>query len=221
MATLSSGYFTAMSFMAINNGLNATLTAVTFIAICLIIIFPVVVYHNKIRAVKNRILLVENETVYTDNDLFWQGGIYNNPNDFNTLVEKRVRFGTTVNIASKGGKILIASIVPLIVLWVGIAVYMLPFDFGTVTIELSAQTATINAPMNRFTFSANEVISVSMLEDMPHAGRVNHVSHGRIISGVSHVRGYGESHVFVLRGNAPYIRIELERGYVFLNGSTQ
>jgi len=127
----------------------------------------------------------------------------------------------TVNMASKGGKLLVAMIVPAFVLWLGIAIYMLPFDFGSVYLDVSGQTATITAPLNRFSFSSDEIIDVTLLDTMPMAGRVNHVSHGRVISGVSNVMGYGDSHVFVRRENAPYIRIELESGWVFLNGNTQ
>jgi len=221
MALLMSGTFTVMTFMAVG-AVNEIVILVFVFLLSFAIIIPGVHTHTKIRAARNKMLLIENETVYADDDQYWKNGLYyNNPNDSSTFVEKRVGLGMTVNMASKGGKLLVAMIVPAFVLWLGLAVYMLPFDFGSVYLDISGQTATITAPLNRFSFSSDEIIDVSLLDTMPTAGRVNHVSHGRVISGVSNVMGYGDSHVFVLRENAPYIRIELESGWVFLNGNTQ
>jgi len=222
MATLTSILHTTLSFFLALGTLGEVVTLTFTAMVTMAIIVPVFLSFNKIRAARNRILLLENETVYTDDDQYWKSGLYyNNPNDSNTFVEKRVGLGVTVNIATKGGKLLLAMIIPAVVLWLGLAIYMLPFDFGSVNLDISGQTATISAPLNRLSFSSDEIIDVSLLDTMPMAGRVNHVSHGRIISGISNVMGYGESHVFVLRENAPYIRIELESGWVFLNGETQ
>ncbi|MCL2215508.1 MAG: hypothetical protein FWB91_00680 [Defluviitaleaceae bacterium] len=221
LAVISSCFFAAMLFILRGNEFTPFINAIIMVFAFLIIFVPVIISYNKIRDVRNKILLLENETVYTDDDQFWQGGLYNNPNDSNTFVEKRAGYGLTVNIASRGGKILIASIIPAVILWLGLAVYLLPLDFGTVILNISKQTATINAPWNRFAFSADEIRDVSLTYNFPAAGRVNRVSHGRIISGISNVTGYGESNVFVFRGNAPYIVIKLESGRIFLNGSTR
>ena len=221
MATLTSILHTTLSFFIALGTLGEIVTLTFTALVTLAILIPVFLSFNKIREARNRILLLENETVYTDDDQYWKSGLYyNNPNDSNTFVEKRVGLGMTVNVATKGGKLLLAMAIPAVALWLGLAIYMLPFDFGSVNLEISGQTATITAPLNRFSFSADEIIDVSLLDTMPPAGRVNHVSHGRIISGVSNVTGYGESHVFVLRENAPYIRVELASGWVFVNGGT-
>lgn len=221
IAVVMGSVFAAMSFIALG-AMGEVVAIVLTVMLSLALVIPIYLSYCKIRTARNTMLLLENETLYTDDDQYWQSGLYyNNPHDNNTFVEKRVGIGMTVNVATRGGKIIIWMIAPAIVLWLGVAFYMLPFDFGSVTLSTSGERVTISAPLNRFTFTAEEIINVSLIEYLPPAGRVNNVSHGRIISGISHVRGYGESHVFVLRENSPYIRVELENGWIFLNGSTQ
>jgi uncharacterized membrane protein len=221
IAIIMSIIFTTMSFIALGS-IGPTLTIIFIVLLIIALLIPIYLSYIKIRTARNNLLLLENEMLYTDDDHYWQSGLYyNNPHDNNAFVEKRVGIGMTVNIATKGGKMFIWTMVPAIVIWLGIAVYMLPFDFGSVTLNVSGEAITISAPLNRFTFTSEEIINVSLIDILPPAGRVNNVSHGRIISGLSHVRDYGESHVFVFRENPPFIRIELESGWVFLNGKTK
>ncbi|MBD7912369.1 DUF5808 domain-containing protein [Clostridium cibarium] len=69
---------------------------ISFIMVSLTI-FITFAGYIKIRNTQTRILMAAENVIYTDDDEFWNFMFYNNPNDSNLLVEKRIGIGMTLN----------------------------------------------------------------------------------------------------------------------------
>jgi len=90
----------------------------------LFLVFVIVLSHNKIQRERNRLLRGENEDMNKDDDRYWIGGVlYNNPNDRNLFVEKRLGIGMTMNIGILGGKLIIVGIVLLLFGTIGLTIW--------------------------------------------------------------------------------------------------
>jgi uncharacterized membrane protein len=180
-------------------------------------------YHN-VQNKQQRLLDAKNNNVYIDDDSGWENGLmfYNNPYDERTMVEKRSGYGYTINIASKGGKAFIYGTFGFVALiLVGVTGMGLWADFGQVEMKMVSENNTIEiqAPMYGYQFDVNDIIGIDMIDDIPGGIRTNGISTERYSLGNFNIDGYGKSKLYIVRG-APYIVIELDDLYVFINGET-
>jgi uncharacterized membrane protein len=89
---------------------------IAIIILSLAMIVIIVLPHNKIRAVRNRLLRIEDEDLDRNDDQYWISGVlYNNPNDRSVFVEKRLGIGMTMNIGTLGGKMIFAGVFLLVI----------------------------------------------------------------------------------------------------------
>jgi hypothetical protein len=95
-------------------------------------------------------------------------------------------------------------------------------DFGEVEMTMVSDNNTIEiqAPMYGYQFDANDIVSIDMIDDIPGGIRTNGISTNRYSLGNFDINGYGKSKLYVVWG-APYIVIELDDLYVFINGDTE
>ena len=138
IAILQSVYFFALSFISIMDNVESVEIIITFIsfAYCLALI-PVIFYaYNKMRDARNKMRNLMNEKVYEDDDLYWALGamFYNNPNDAQTLVEKRIGAGMTVNVATIGGKVVIGFLILMLAVLTGVTLYYALQEFVSIGI---------------------------------------------------------------------------------------
>jgi hypothetical protein len=188
------------------------------------IAIPIVYAYNKVRSARNKFISLQNEEVCTDDDEYWVFGamFYNNPNDNRIMVERRVGgFGFTFNIAKTGARIacfLILMILVASMFWA--IIISVPMDFGSVSLTINGQTATIISPMDDYSFSTNDIINVTKINTLPHMSKINGGNAPRFYSGMYFIKGYGTSHVSVHRNNSPYIVVELTDGWVIVNGQS-
>jgi hypothetical protein len=174
---------------------------------------------------QQRLKDAQNNDVYIDDDSGWENGFmfYNNPYDERTMVEKRSGYGYTINIASRGGKAFIYGTFSFLALiLIGTTAISFWADFGEVEMKLVSENNTIEiqAPMYGYQFDAGKIISINMVDDIPGGLRTNGVSTERYALGNFNIDGYGKSKLYITR-NAPYIVIELDGLYVFINGETE
>jgi hypothetical protein len=224
VAMTESVMLAAVYFIMLGIGINLiAVTAYIFLSsVCLIVL--ILSAYNKIRDERKRLLRIANETVYADGDKYWHRGAYNNPNDNRSWVEKRIGYGMTINTAKKGGRLFVALTIGFAVLIaLGLAIYLIPLDFGAVKLSVSRQTVTVNVPMyESYTFSTREIAGITLSDDFPRATKVFGANSDRLYIGRFRVAGYkGISQVFIHRDNPPFIVVELESGWVFVNGGTR
>ena len=140
---------------------------------------------------------------------------YNNPYDQRTMVEKRVGYGYTINIASKGGKAFIYGTFGFVALiLVGVTGMGLWADFGEVEMKMVSDNniIEIQAPMYGYQFKADDIISIDMVDDIAGGIRTNGISTERYSLG-----NLTLTVEIIYYGNY-LILSELNGLYVFING---
>ncbi|MCL2704355.1 MAG: PH domain-containing protein [Defluviitaleaceae bacterium] len=136
------------------------------------------------------------------------------------FVKRTVGWGYSFNTETKLGKVLLA------VTLLAVAVFICLILFGgpnAVSLVITGTEAEIKSPgifTGSFNFSTNDIKSVAMIENFPSVSRRVGTGSPRLYAGRFDVAGYGRGNVYIHRNNPPYIVMELEGGWVFLNGQT-
>lgn len=189
-----------------------------------ILIFLVCVFYtyNKIRSTQNRLLEASLDVIYTDDDEFWARGYYYNPNDRRTMVEKRIGYGFTCNMATLKGKCLTFGIlVPVIVLILFLSIVFVKMDTGNFNLFINEGTVKIEAPMYAFSFDINEIQEIKKVDVLPKGARTNGAATEVYNLGNFNLNGYGNSRMYVYKENPPFIIVKLKDIYLFINGKTK
>jgi len=141
------------------------------------------------------------------------------------VLVKKAGGNYTVNMKTTGGKIIAAAIAVFIIACLVFVVIAVTGGGNSISFAITGQTAEIKASGfggSSFTFSTNDITSVSMINTFPEARRTNGTSNQKFLFGRFNVTGYdGSSNVYIHRDNSPYIVVDLVNGRVFLNGETR
>jgi len=158
--------------------------------------------------------------IYEQGNL-WKWGFYNNPNDTRLFVPKRIAgLGWTINIAKPIGKICIIAVSLVVVGAIGIAIISSVTGYE---IQENNSKITVSSVMYHSTFTADEIISVKMITEIPESTRTNGYGGMTKSSGHFSVNGYGPCMFYIYNDVNEYIVIQLEGAttqYVFVNGET-
>lgn len=174
--------------------------------------------YERVRQVRNRLLAASAGPLYGDDDQYWLTGNYNNPNDSRTTVEKRIGYGTTVNMAKTAGKVTNVILALVVAGCFAMGLFFIPMDLGKPEVAISPQAISIKAPFGSHRFAPQEMRSVTLLDTFPKAYKVMGSDGPKAFYGKFRVDGYGQSQVFIRRDVSPTIAIETTEGWVFLNG---
>ena len=161
-----------------------------------------------------------NNDIYEQGNL-WKWGLYNNPNDSRLFVPKRIAgLGWTINMAKPIGKIFMIGVCLLVVGAIGITVAS---SLTGYEIQENNSKITVSSVMYHSTFTADEIISVKMITDIPECTRTNGYGGVTKSSGHFSVNGYGPCMFYIYNDVNEYIVIQLKGDgpqYVFVNGKT-
>ncbi|SKA78333.1 Uncharacterized membrane protein [Caloramator quimbayensis] len=174
--------------------------------------------QNKIKNMQNRILSISDNPLIVDNDEYWERGYYYNPNDSNLMVEKRIGYGLTINMAHRWGKIITfltfsfiaAVIIPLSIMFI-------KFDTANFSMKITGDDVKISAPVYGYSFRISEIEKVEIIDKMPSKFKTNGVATSIYCLGNFNVEGYGPSKLFIYNKVPPFIAIKLKDRFVFLN----
>ena len=177
--------------------------------------------YTRVRDRQNRILALADAPVYVDEDEYWRGGVYNNPNDCRMVVEKRVGYGMTCNLATRRGKLTLYSALgftgAVLIFVLGM---LLVLDHGSFTLRIEGDTVQIDAPLYGTRFPIADVLEISRIDTLPDGVRTNGAATDRYSLGHYRLDSYGKSLLYVHSGNPPYLVLRLAAQYVILNGET-
>lgn len=177
--------------------------------------------QRRIKRVQESLLQGQEEFVYTDEDEYWKNGVYNNPNDARVLVEKRVGYGYTYNMATTRGRVITYSLLGFAAcVVIGVLIVLLQTDFGAISLKVENGTASISAPLYQASFQLQDIQSVTEIAELPSGTRTNGSSSRLRMLGNFNLREYGRCKIFVERENTPYLLIRLEDLCIILNGAT-
>jgi hypothetical protein len=158
-----------------------------------------------------------------DGDEYWRMGVaYHNPKDRRIFVEKRVGTGLTVNTGTLVGKLIVggslglaaAAILWVIVLFVWSETSPPKFSFAE---SAEGERVEISYILYSTSFPVDEIRDVTLVDEIPRGSKTSGESTNRALRGIFRLEDIGKARLYVFKNNPPYIRIQLEDGYIFYN----
>lgn len=187
----------------------------------MISIFLILRTYYKIRTVKNQLLCAQEQVIQADDDIYWIEGYYKNPDDPHVLVEKRVGFGWTVNMATVAGKLSDLFLLGILFFIIGLGIYMLQYDLAEINLSIEQEEVKIEAASYNYTFLKQDIEQVELIEKIPSISKTKGFDSSKFYFGRFYVTGYGGCQVYIYRNKAPFIVIKLSDTFVFFNAKTE
>src|SRR5699024_4342924 len=125
----------------------------------------------------------------------WKWGCYYDPKDSRILVPKRVlSMGMTINIGRPAGKAIFFGTIVLVIGIIGFIMYGALKDYKAAIVE---DEIIIDAPMYDIVMKRDEVVSVSIIDEMPSGIRTNGYGGTDKSYGNFNIDNYGRSKLYV------------------------
>lgn len=211
----------SFSIIHTNNGVLSVLPAVLLAGAML---FIASWQQKKIRAIESKFFKEESlggDGVY-EQESTWKWGFYYNPSDPRIIVPKRVaNMGFTINIGRPIGKVLGCGIFVMIFAILFVVLYSGTKDY---TITSNNTQIMIDAAMYDMNIQKDQVVSISVAEQIPSGTRTNGYGGMAKRFGNFSLNGYGKCKLYLYNKVHKYIVIEMEGsnpGYVIVNDNSE
>lgn len=157
--------------------------------------------------------------ILADEDDAWLGGVlYYNPSDNRTMVAKRLGIGTTVNLATKGGKLYLIAVAAVLLLCLLIGPILGMVDAAPPRLEVTSDNTLValHGSKEKYVIDIDDITDVELRDSLPESSRVFGVGMPHYLEGDFSVSGEGAAK-FCLDPTAPvFLRVETEsRTYWF------
>lgn len=192
---------------------------VVYSFIVLGLFFPVI---RKIREVEAAYDNERDIVIPGDDDRYWIWGmIYNNPNDKHTMVSQRVGMGTTVNVATKAGKIwwavtvLVMLLVPVLCGWVIFE------EFTPISLSIKEDEVHANHLKLEYELPIAEIQNLELVEELPSLTKAVGSAMETLAKGSFRIKGTGEKCILFLNPqNEKFLRFEIDGQVYYMSGTT-
>ncbi len=163
----------------------------------------------------------EEEDKAEEQDSYYVLGFYVNPEDPRFLVPKRSpNMGWTINMGNMAGKLTGAVILIFTLGVIGLCIYSSQKDYN---ITVQESSLVIDAAMYDMSVSREDIISASIINQLPANRRTNGYGGMKKSFGHFFVEGYGKTMFYVYNDVGEYILIKLKNsnpGYIIMNEKT-
>lgn len=200
-AAVWSGYINSLSwiigglFLGKDNGRKVLIIVTTIQTIFIFIAVFAAAFRIKNERKLLSSLMEENDLI--DDDVYWRGGIYNNPNDPKLLVEKRIGIGMAINIGHPIGRLINWVATGVIV---GLFIYLfslIPLDFPALSLSVRDDTIYVDATGYDAKIEVNDIGSVRIISELPKMYRNNGYAGEEFLFGKFRVIDYGQCRVYI------------------------
>lgn len=151
--------------------------------------------------------------ILADEDDAWLGGVfYYNPSDNRTMVAQRLGIGTTVNLATKGGKLYLITVaaVLLLCLLIGPILGMVDSNPPALAVTSENTLVSLHGSKEKYVIDIDDITDVELRDTLPESSRVFGVGLPHYLEGDFSVSGEGAAK-FCLDPTAPvFLRVETE-----------
>lgn len=155
-----------------------------------------------------------------DDDRYWIGGLlYNNPNDKHTMVSQRVGMGTTINIATKAGKVwwgvslIVILSLPVLLGW------LIFEEFTPISLSIKEDEVHANHLKVEYEIPIEEIQGLELVDDLPKLTKVVGSAMETIVKGSYRIKGTGEKCILFLNPqNETFLRFEVDGQTYYMSG---
>lgn len=188
--------------------------------VSLVPLIGIYVVHQHIKELEYRYGDTDGISYPADDDVLWRHGLsYYNPKDKSVFVPKRIGIGTTVNMASRTGRMLYYGSLALVsAIVIPIAILIVRADTSPPKLVIEGDDRVIiEDSMYPLEFALEDVLELTLSEDMPSGFRTNGIATSEYARGDFKLTKLGAAKLYVFKQNAPYILFKLPDRYVVYN----
>ncbi|KRE35426.1 DUF5808 domain-containing protein [Paenibacillus sp. Soil522] len=211
-----------VAYMILTKGsiLSFTQWIIGIVMVSLVPLGSIFFVHNKVRALEESLAETDGKGIPTDDDGYWiNGSTYFNPNDKAVMVSRRIGIGTTVNMATRGGKwIQYGGIVLAIAVIIPLAAFAAQSDHTSPALTIEERgIVSIDYPLYDYSFNMSNVKEIKLEAELPSGFRTNGMATSEYARGNFSLEKLGASKLYVFKNSPPYIFIQLDDLYVIFN----
>lgn len=210
----------AYTILTKGSSMGFTQWIIGIIMVSLVPLGSIFFVHNKVRALEESLAETNGQGIMTDDDEYWiNGSTYYNPNNQAVMVPKRIGTGTTVNMATRGGKwIQYGSIVLAIAIIIPLAAFAVQSDNTSPSLHIEESgRIRIDYPLYDYSFHMYDIQELTLEDAIPTGFRTNGTATAEYARGHFSLDKLGPARLYVFKNSPPYIFIKLEGMYVFFN----
>lgn len=155
------------------------------------------------------------DPVLDADEQYWRGGVfYYNPHSKKIFTNAHLMgTGSTVNLATRGGKIfMIVTLLLLVVSIVPAWFLIIKDDFLAPAIVLTDDYLSVKSAFSKTTVDLDDIESIVLTRDVTIGPKSNGSSTALYKRGRFYVSGYGSTYVFIFNENAEAVLITLKDG---------
>ncbi|MBQ9140865.1 MAG: hypothetical protein IJX63_03625 [Lachnospiraceae bacterium] len=154
-----------------------------------------------------------------DDDDYWIWGmIYNNPKDKHFMVEKRVGAGTTVNVATVGGKVFVVLIGGSLLAVPLLCIYLFLLEFTPIHLTIEDNQLVASQLREEHVIGLHSIGEAELITELPKMSRNHGTSTENLRKGSYKVKDAGHCEVFLNPQNTVFIKLEAYGETYYLGG---
>ena len=155
-----------------------------------------------------------------DDDKYWKWGlVYYNPDDNNSMVEKRVGIGTTCNMAKPIGKVLNVILIVTIIGTVAMCGWVMLEEFTPIHLQVIDNTLQAKQYKVDYKIRLDEINEIYLLEDIPRMSKSSGTNLDNLYKGEFYVpEEHHGCRVFINPQNKLLIKIKANGKIYYLGG---
>lgn len=201
-----------------NQGMAIILLCVAY---CVALVVLILLSGEKINRIRLRLSEKNTGNLQEEDDEYWLCGMfYYNPNDTHCMVDKRIGTGTTVNFATKGGKIAgiftVAGllIVPIVCIW------MLFEEFTPISLAITDEHTVVVSHLKKvYEVDTSDIKDVKLVEQLSDHGKLFGTAMQSLEKGSFESEEYGTFQACLNPKKGPYLLIRTTgKTYIFADG---
>ena len=166
---------------------------------------------------KERDIVVE-----SDDDRYWIGGLlYNNPKDKHTMVSQRVGMGTTINIATKAGKVWWGVTVVVMLSLPVLLGWLIFEEFTPISLSIKEDEVHANHLKLEYELPMEEIENLELIDELPKLTKAVGSAMENLAKGSFRIKGTGEKCILFLNPqNEKFLRFEIDGQVYYMSGAT-
>lgn len=195
-----------------------TLSTILGIVICIAVAILAFFLDFQTRHLQEKLTAESGKGWYLDEDDYWLGGIlYYNPNDSHILINSRTGMNSTINLATKTGKVCMIVTVLLVLLAPVNMVMTAAEDIRPIQLAISGQSVQCESGFTSYTVPLDEIKELTLLEELPSSlFRVSGFGGQHTLKGSFSSEGLPGLKVLVDPLTPPYIQIKTNQDTSYL-----
>lgn len=218
-AWINIGYMASLFVAFEADGNLSAIFWISFVLYNIALVAVLVVTLQKKQALEKRYRDKMDITLMNDDDNWIWGMMYYNPRDKHFMVEKRVGVGTTVNMATSGGKIF-TVVVGSALLWpVVFMMYLIAADFTPIHLQVEDRTLVVEHMKEEYTIYVDSIQNVELLTELPKLRKNYGTNMENLYKGSFRVKEEGSCEVLLNPQNTVFIKLSASGEVFYFSGA--